>query len=396
MFYNRELFLINGCKKTNFLIKGDPIMKKTFIIFLLSLLFLFSFNFCAMGGADQNRVQLAILLDTSGSMEGLIEQAKTQLWKIVNELSRASKRGESINLEVALFEYGKDSIPQDEGYLRMILPFTTDLDKISDELFKLRTNGGEEYCGEVIRSAVKNLNWSKDDENLKIIFIAGNEPFTQGEFHYKTSCYKAETKGIIVNTIFCGNYQEGISTKWKDGADLTNGRYMNIDHNQQIVHISAPQDRILIKLGIKLNTTYIGYGIRGKAKKEMQQEQDANAMSLDEAVMADRAIVKGSKQYKNSSWDLVDAESEGKVKVEELSENELPEEMKEMTVEERKRYLNEKVKERETIQKEINELNEARRIYVAEKMEEMGDNTLDAVMIKAIRAQAEAKNFKFN
>ena len=54
------------------------------------------------------------------------------------------------------------------------------------------------------------------------------------------------------------------------------------------------------------------------------------------------------------------------------------------------------MKERETIQKEINELNEARRKYVAEKMEESGDNTLDAAMIKAIRVQAEAKNFKFN
>lgn len=371
-------------------------MKKTFLFFLVSLLFLFSFNSIAMGAESTNRVQIAILLDTSGSMEGLIEQAKSQLWKIVNELARASKRGESINLEVALFEYGKDSIPEDEGYLRMISQFTTDLDEISDELFKLRTNGGDEYCGAVIRSAVKNLNWSRNDENLKIIFIAGNEPFTQGEFHYKTSCYKADSKGIIVNTIFCGNYQEGISTKWKDGADLTDGRYMNIDHNQRIVHISAPQDRVIIELGIKLNSTYIGYGKRGKAKKEMQEKQDANAMVVADEVMVERSVTKSSGQYRNSSWDLVDAESEGKVKVEELSENELPEEMKGMTIDERKRYLNEKLKERESIQKQIKELNEARRIYVAEKMVEMGDNTLDAVMIKAIRVQAEAKNFKFN
>ena len=128
----------------------------------------------------------------------------------------------------------------------------------------------------------------------------------------------------------------------------------------------------------------------------MQEEQDANAMSVDDAVMADRAVVKGSKQYKNSSWDLVDATSEGEVEIENVPKDQLPEEMKKMTVGERKIYLDEKVKERESIQKEINELNEARRIYVAEKMEESGDNTLDAAMIKAIRAQAEAKNFKFN
>ncbi len=371
-------------------------MKKVFLLPLLTLLFLISVNPIANGADNSNRVQIAILLDTSGSMEGLIEQAKTQLWKIVNELARASKSGERINLEVSLFEYGKASIPEDEGYLRMISSFTNDLDKISDELFKLRTNGGDEYCGEVIRASLKNLKWSDDNDNLKIIFIAGNEPFTQGETDYKTSCEKAFSKGIIVNTIFCGNYQEGISTKWKDGADLTNGRYMNIDHNQKIVHIDAPQDKRLIVLGIKLNSTYIGFGSKGKVKKAMQEEQDANAMSVASEIMVQRSVTKGSGQYKNSSWDLVDATNEGDVDIESISENELPEEMKKMTIEERKKYIDEKTKKRETIQKEINELNEKRRKYVSEKMLNMDDNTLDAVMIKAIREQAESKNFEFD
>lgn len=370
-------------------------MKKIFLVSLISLLFLFSSNQHSVGAERPNRVQLAILLDTSGSMEGLIEQAKTQLWKMVNELARASKSGKSINLEVALFEYGKDSIPEDEGYLRMISSFTTDLDKISDELFKLRTNGGDEYCGEVIRSAVKNLKWSADNENLKIIFIAGNEPFTQGEINYKTSCNKASSKGIIVNTIFCGDYHEGISTKWKDGADLADGRYMNIDHNQKIVHIDAPQDKKLIELGTELNSTYIGYGSMGKAKKTMQEVQDENAMLIDSEVMVQRSVAKGSGQYRNSSWDLVDATTEGEVDIENLSENELPLEMQKMTMEERKKYVAEKVEKRELIQKEITELNEARRKYVAEKMLKMDDITLDVVMVKAIKEQAEAKNFIF-
>ena len=36
------------------------------------------------------------------------------------------------------------------------------------------------------------------------IFIAGNEPFTQGPVNYAESCKAAITKGIIVNTIHCG------------------------------------------------------------------------------------------------------------------------------------------------------------------------------------------------
>ena len=344
-----------------------------------------------------NSIQLALLLDTSGSMDGLIEQAKSQLWKIVNELATSKKDGQQIDLNVALYEYGKQSIPADEGYLRNIVPFTQDLDKISDELFKLKTNGGDEYCGKVILNAVDNLQWNKSNDNLKIIFIAGNEPFTQGNIDYKTACQKAVKKGIVVNTIFCGNYDEGIQTMWKDGADLADGKYMNIDHNAAIVHIDAPQDAEIIKLGQELNKTYIAFGNAGREKKEMQAEQDVNSMSLSPGVMVERSVTKSGTQYKNSGWDLVDATNEGSVKIEELKDEDLPNEMQKMSVQERKAYVDKMEKEREQIQNKINKLNDERSKYVAQKMlKNKNDNTLDAVMIKTIREQAKQKNYTFS
>ena len=291
-------------------------------------------------------IQMAILLDTSGSMEGLIEQAKTQLWKIVNEMALAKQKGVSPQLEVALYEYGKSSIPASEGYMRMIAPLSVDLDLISEELFKLRTNGGSEYCGMVIQSAVKGLKWTRSHDHLKVIFIAGNEPFTQGSVDYKNACKESITNGIIVNTIFCGNYQEGVNTHWKDGADLADGKYMNIDQNKKIAHISAPQDKEIVALGKQLNQTYVAYGKTGGRKKERQEAQDLNAASVNEAVMVQRSVTKASKQYTNVAWDLVDAEKEGKVKVEELDEEELPEEMRKMNKKERKEYIEKKKKER--------------------------------------------------
>ena len=346
--------------------------------------------------AKNNSIQLALLLDTSGSMDGLIDQAKSQLWKIVNELATTKKDGKSVELQVALFEYGKQSIPADEGYLRNILPFTQDLDKISDELFKLKTNGGEEYCGRVILNAIDNLQWNKSNDHLKIIFIAGNEPFTQGNIDYKTACKKAVKNGIVVNTIFCGNYDEGIQTMWKDGADVSDGKYMNIDQNADIVHIDAPQDTEIIKLGQQLNKTYIAFGKIGKEKKEMQSEQDANSMSVSNEVMVQRSVTKSGGQYKNSTWDLVDAKKDGSLKIEEIKDEELPDEMKKMSVQERKAYIDKMEKERETIQNKINKLNEDRSKYVAQKMlENKNDNTLDAVMIKTIREQAKQKNYIF-
>ncbi|UCH93089.1 MAG: VWA domain-containing protein [Candidatus Aminicenantes bacterium] len=350
----------------------------------------------AKKSSEKPLVQMAILLDTSNSMDGLIDQAKTQLWKIVNEMALAKKEGQSPQLEVALYEYGKSSLPASEGYLRMIVPLSVDLDRISEELFNLTTHGGSEYCGKVIQSAAQELQWTESNNHLKVIFIAGNEPFTQGNVDYRTACKDTISKGIVVNTIFCGNYQKGIRTHWKDGADLADGKYMNIDQDKKIVHIDAPQDKELAELGKKLNETYVAYGKRGYEKKMRQSRQDSNAATKGEAVMAQRSMAKASAQYSNVDWDIVDAEKEGKVKVEELDEDQLPEEMKKMSKEERKKYIEKKKKEREKIQKKINQLRKKRDKYVAAKRKQMaGDDTLDEVVIKTVREQAKQKNYKF-
>ncbi|MGE5795791.1 MAG: vWA domain-containing protein, partial [Ignavibacteria bacterium] len=278
----------------------------------------------------KNSVQIALLLDTSNSMDGLIDQAKTQLWKIVNEMSRSKRDGKNIKLNVALYEYGNDNLSSGEGFIRLVSPLTDDLDRISEELFKLKTNGGSEYCGTVIADAVKDLKWTKDNNQLKIIFIAGNEPFNQGNADYKKSCREAIAKGIIVNTIYCGNYEEGKGTYWQDGADLADGKYMNIDQNQGISFIETPYDNELASLGEQLNHTYIGYGISGKDYKKRQAEQDINAANLSPSILAERTVTKSGSQYRNDSWDLVDAEKEGKVKVSEIPAEQLPEEMQKM------------------------------------------------------------------
>ncbi len=157
-------------------------------------------------------VQIALLLDTSNSMDGLIAQAKSQLWVVVNEFVKAKKDGQVPAVQVALFEYGKQSLSSEQGFVRLILPLTDDLDKVSEELFALKTNGGEEYCGWVIREAVNRLEWSKTGDVYKAIFIAGNEPFTQGPVDFHASCKSAIERGIVVNTIFCGPNSDGGQT----------------------------------------------------------------------------------------------------------------------------------------------------------------------------------------
>jgi hypothetical protein len=348
--------------------------------------------------AEKPKVQIALLLDTSGSMDGLISQAKSQLWKMVNEFIGAKRGGVSTEVQVGLYEYGKDSLLADEGYLRMILPLTTDLDKVSEELFALKTNGGQEYCGRVIKAAVEGLTWSKDNADFKVIIIAGNEPFTQGNVLYSDACTAAVAKGIIVNTIHCGDFQLGVSQKWQDGATLSGGKYMNIDQNRTAVNIEAPQDKELAKLGVDINKTYIAFGAAGNDGLKRQMAQDKNAEAASPSSLADRAAAKGSALYSNELWDLVDACKKDSVKLADVKEEQLPEEMRKMTLDQRKAHLTEKETERTKIQAEITRLNTERNKFLADEMKKRataGEKTLDEALIKAVREQCKQKKFEF-
>lgn len=341
-------------------------------------------------------VKIALLLDTSNSMDGLINQAKAQLWDIVNEFTHA-KCGNDTRplLQIALYEYGNDNLSSNEGYIRQVLGFSDDLDEISEKLFSLTTNGGEEYCGEVIHTSLKQLDWGKNADDLKMIFIAGNEPFTQGKLNYKDAAMNAKEKGVIVNTIFCGDHQQGISTMWKSGAALTGGEYMAIDHNRHVVHIDTPYDDIIIKLNSKLNNTYISYGSLGYEKKALQSAQDSNAAELEEAVVVQRAVSKSSRLYKNTQWDLVDAVEDDEAVLTRLKEQDLPKELQGKSKSEIKAYVTQKKGEREEIQKQIQELNAKREAYIAENQKE-DKGELENALLSAIKAQASKKNYKWD
>ena len=346
------------------------------------------------GHPEKQYIKVALLLDTSNSMDGLIDQAKAQLWEIVNELSYAKCEDDRPNLQIALYEYGNDRLNSREGYIRQVLGFSEDLDEISKELFSLTTNGGSEYCGQVIQTSLNQLNWGNNPDDLKLIFIAGNEPFTQGNIHYKNAGLQAKEKGVTVNTIFCGEYNLGITTYWQDGAAVTNGDYMAINHNKATIHIVSPYDDAILILNNKLNKTYVSYGRQGGVKVAMQAEQDSNAQGYSKANAVSRTVSKSSHLYKNSGWDLVDAIDEDVVEIEDLEEEDLPQELKGKTTAEIKAYVAQKSKEREAIQKEIQELNEKRRQFIAKQQKE-NSNGLENAMIKAIKTQAKEKNYKW-
>ncbi len=344
--------------------------------------------------ARKPKIQVAILLDTSGSMQGLIEQAKSRLWNIVNTLTTLKHAGKQPVIEIALYEYG--SYYRHNGdYIRQITPLTTDLDIISQELFALTTGGSEEFCGTVISRATRELEWGGDDADMKLIYIAGNEIFEQGSISYKVAIPNAVKNNIFVNTIHCGNRETGVRDLWLDAALKGKGKFFNIDANARVRYIETPFDDQISHCNIKLNDTYIGYGSIGSVRKVNQSTQDENAKSISSANYAERAVSKSKSIYQNSSWDLVDKMKEDKNALTDIKKEELPKELQNKSKEELKGIIEQKQKERESLQQEIAELAVKRQSYIDREMIKKGNkgDDLGDAITESILAVAKIKGY---
>jgi hypothetical protein len=159
---------------------------------------------------EAKTIDVVLCLDTSNSMDGLIASAKTKLWAIVNDLVKVKP---TPNLRVALYSYGNDNYPRDNGWVRKEVDLTTDLDKISEKLFALTTRGGTEYVARVCRDALDQQKWSEDKDALKLIFVCGNEPASQDpQVPLKDVAEKAAAKGVIINPIYAGRDNDSAAT----------------------------------------------------------------------------------------------------------------------------------------------------------------------------------------
>lgn len=344
-------------------------------------------------------VDVAILLDTSNSMDGLINQARSQLWNIVQEFAKAKKAGKTPQLRVAVLQYGNSNLPATEDYIGQVVPLTDDLDKVSEGLFALKTNGGDEYCGSVIKEAIKRLDWSGEPGGYKAIFIAGNEPFDQGSVDYRKMCEKAIGRGVVVNTIHCGDRDSGITGHWKDGADLAEGKFMNIDQDQRVVHIKAPQDDVIIRLNAELNQTYLWYGSsRQRDRYEANQvKQDSNAGEM--GGLSKRASIKSSSLYSNVGRDLVDTFESDEAAIAKLETEVLPERLRDLSAEQRVDEIKKLANRRRELKNELAKISGERDTYVqaerakldTDSPETFGDAFVGAVGEQLLKSGFEIK-----
>jgi hypothetical protein len=336
------------------------------------------------------KIQVAVLLDVSNSMDGLIMQAKAQLWNMVSVMGKAQCDNMTPAIEIALYEYGRPGNGAHTGYIKQINGFTGDLDQVSQNLFQLKTDGGDEYCGQVIYTSLTGLNWDTAATSYKVIFIAGNEDFLQGDVSFTKACREAKQKGVIVNTIYCGDKMEGYREHWNLGSECGNGSYTNINQDDKTEDIPTPYDSTLFALNDRLNNTYLTYGYDGAFNFSKQARVDQLNSTMSRSVAAKRVAVKSnSKVYQNASWDLLDAVANDSTYIAKVDLKTLPDSLRNKSRAELQQIVKLTQAERTGIQQSIAALNVKRDAYiVAGKANAAETQTLETEIEKIIREQA--------
>ena len=287
------------------------------------------------------KIQIALLLDVSGSMNGLINQAQTQIWKIVNIISSLEKTEKKPLLEMAVVSYGNAMFAEND-HIRIESFFEKEIDQVAEKLSMLNVGGGNEYCGRALQIALDSLQWSGNQEDLKMIFIAGNEGFDQGSMNYINVADGILKKNIFLNTIYCGHKNQGIEELWDDAAFHGGGEYATIDQEMKMENMETPYDTKIINMYQMYRTTLLYYGKEGFEKKERLQKYDDQNQSNRNIFFRDRIIYKVIYEWKDSRFDLLQLFEEHPNAVNEIREENLPPELHSKTPPRTKKDFNSK------------------------------------------------------
>lgn len=202
-----------------------------------------------------HQVQVCLVLDVSGSMDGLISQAQNELWKVISFIESYQYQGKACAIELAVITYGNGAYEK-QHFIRIQSDFESNLDRLVEELVSIQVTGSNEFCGFALKSSFDSLSWSS--ENIyKMILIAGNEPFDQGAYDYRQAIDSLRTKQVIVNTILCGNEKSPEALLWQEAAALGNGEFATIDQDIEQEKFKTPYDSKLVKFYLDYKSTFI-------------------------------------------------------------------------------------------------------------------------------------------
>lgn len=346
-------------------------------------------------------IEVVFVIDTTGSMGGLIQAAKEKVWAIANTLARTEP---TPRIKMGLVAY------RDRGddYITQRTDLTADLDAVYCRLMEFKANGGgdgPESVNQALHEAVTALSWSKDSGTYRVIFLVGDWPphmDYKDDIKYPDTCQKAARAGIVINTIQCGDSGDTQAT-WTDIAHKAEGRYFRVEQSGSAIVISTPFDKPLADLSRQLEETRLYYG-DPKARAEGGEKRKtadkilaaapAGALAQRAAFCADKA---GTDSFLGDS-ELVRDVSSGRVKVKDLKTETLPEPMRKMSPAERETFVAKNQSQRDKILAQVKDLTAKRQAYLEKEVRARKATTrptLDFELFECIQDQGGRKGLVY-
>jgi hypothetical protein len=352
-------------------------------------------------GSERPAVEVMFVLDTTGSMGGLIAAAKEKIWSIANTLATADP---APAIRMGLVGY-RD---RGDGYVTTVTPLSDDLDAVYTQLMQYRADGGgdgPESVNQALYEAVTKPDWRPDNATYRVIFLVGDAPphmDYQDDVKYMESCRLAARQDIVINTIQCGNMPE-TKPVWRKIAHLAEGAYFQVAQSGSAVLYDTPYDQKIADLSSALDDTRIYYGDAEQVARMKAREREADTIyeAAAPSAVAKRTIFNSSKAgAKNflGSQELVDDVVSGRVKLDAVKEEELPDELKTMNTSERQAHIAAQGAKRQALQQQIEDLAGQRQRYIEEKVKlagQKGAASLDAQIYQCIQAQAAEKDIRY-
>jgi len=345
------------------------------------------------------RIDVVFVLDTTGSMGGLIQTAKEKIWSIATTMASAQQAPE---IRIGLVAY-RD---RGDAYVTRVVDLSSDLDSVYATLMDFQADGGgdgPESVNKALYDAVHNISWSEQDQAYQVIFLVGDAPphMDYNEVRYPEIIAAATNKGIVVNTIQCGDMPMTVEP-WSQIAALSNGEFFQVEQAGGAVAFNTPFDEKIAELSAELDSTRLYYGSeedkdRMKVKVAATEKMHAGLSAASRARRAEFNASEGGKTNLLGENELVSAVADGRVALDDLDAEALPASLRAMAPEEQVAYVAATAEKRESLQRQIRELSEERGDYIAKKVDEAGGMkaSLDQKLYDAVKDQASEAGLEY-
>ncbi|MBT2971900.1 MAG: hypothetical protein B6D72_14265 [gamma proteobacterium symbiont of Ctena orbiculata] len=346
------------------------------------------------------KIEVVFVLDTTGSMSGLIQASKEKIWSIASTMAQANPAPE---IKMGLVAY-RD---RGDAYVTRVVDLSEDLDSVYATLMDFRAAGGgdgPESVNQALDDAVHKISWSQGEDAYRALFLVGDAPphmDYQDDVKYPQTLKRANARGIVVNTIQAGN-SPPTRLVWNRIAEAGLGQYAQVAQDGDAVAITTPFDDSLARLSKRLDETRLYYGTEEALEKKRQKQEAADKLheSASLATRARRATFNASKSGKANllgDGELVDDVSSGRIELDAIEKEHLPASIRAMAPREQRAVIGEKARQRKALQEEISELSKKRDEFLKQEVEKSGGakGSLDHKLYSAIRDQAARSGIRY-